>query len=241
MSKIEWTEFTWNPVTGCTKLSDGCKNCYAKRMATRLKAMDIKKYRNEFEVTLHPDELRGKRWNNKMIFVCSMSDLFHDQIPFSFIDDVMSVISNNPTSIFQILTKRTERMVEFFETHDIPLNAWLGTTIESRNYLYRLDLLKQVDAKVRFISFEPLLGCVRKIDLTGIHWVIVGGENSANARPMCKQWVENIHRQCQQANIPFFFKQWGTFGASGIKRSKKANGCLLNGQIYHQMPKMENQ
>lgn len=245
MTKIEWTEKTWNPVTGCNQISDGCKNCYAKAMAKRLKAMGTEKYRNEFEVTLHPDELLGKRWNNTMVFVCSMSDLFHKQVPFSFIDNIMSVISNNPTSIFQILTKRTARMVDFFFDHKaagfackVPDNAWIGTTVENSTYLYRLDLLRQIDAKVRFISFEPLLGDVGKIDLTGIDWVIVGGESGAKARPMRKEWVLNIKEQCEGN---FFFKQWGAFGEDGVKRSKKLNGKQLDGQIYHQMPKMKNQ
>lgn len=235
MSKIEWTEKTWNPVTGCTKISDGCKNCYAERMARRLQIMGIEKYTNCFDVTLHESEL-GKQWKNNMIFVCSMSDLFHEQVPFSFISKVMKVITDNPTSIFQILTKRTANMVDFFSNHKVPDNAWIGTTVENSTYLYRLDLLRQIDARIRFVSFEPLLGDVGNVDLTGIDWVIVGGESGAKARQMRKDWVLNIKEQCVGNATNFFFKQWGMFGEDGVKRSKKLNGKLLDGQIYHQIP-----
>lgn len=238
MSKIEWTGDTWNPVTGCTKISDGCKNCYAEVTALRLKAMGQDKYRNEFEVTLHEDALRDPiHWKNQnMIFVCSMGDLFHADVPFSFIDKVMETIKAAFWHQFQILTKRPERMAEYFAVRKIPKNVWLGTTVENQAVKGRIDSLRGLDAPVRFLSCEPLLEDLGELDLTGIDWVIVGGESGGKARPMKEKWVLSIKEQVEKQGVAFFFKQWGTWGNDGVKRSKKANGKLLQGLVCQEMP-----
>jgi len=235
MSKIEWTGKTWNPVTGCSKTSEGCRNCYAEKMAIRLKAMGQPKYQNGFEITWHESELAFTPKSN-LVFVCSMGDLFHNKVPYEFIDGVMGVIRSYPNSIFQILTKRPKNMKQYFSINTVPSNAWLGVSVENRLALSRIDRLREIDTALRFISFEPLLSDVETLDLRNIHWVIVGGESGSKARPMQKEWVENIHKQCQQANIPFFFKQWGMYGEDGIKRTKRKNGSLLNGKIWQEMP-----
>lgn len=238
-TKIEWTERTWNPVTGCDKVSEGCAHCYAENMARRLCAMHNKKYVNGFKVTIHEESLKEPLswYSPSTIFVCSMGDLFHSSVPFEFIDKVMAVIRKTPKHKYQILTKRAERMSEYFETHQVPSNVWLGVTVEIERTKYRIDYLRNLNATVKFLSCEPLLSDLGEIDLTGINWVIVGGESGTSARPMKEEWVLNIKKQSEQSNVPFFFKQWGTWGYDGIKRNKKANGKLLEGKIVQNMPK----
>lgn len=238
-SRIEWTEQTWNPTSGCTKISPGCKHCYAEVMAGRLRAMRATGYENGFELTLHPSRLSQPLQRRKptTFFVNSMSDLFHEKVPDTFLDDVFSVIQRTPQHTYQILTKRAERLPIFFATRDCPRNVWLGVSIEDRAYgLPRIEYLRQVDARVRFLSIEPLLEDLGQINLKGIHWVIVGGESGPKARLMEKAWVEQIRLQCQANAIAFFFKQWGRWGADGKKRAKKNNGRELNGRIWDQMP-----
>ena len=238
-TKIEWTERTWNPVTGCEKISEGCTHCYAENMARRLCAMHNIKYANGFKVTIHEDSLKEPyTWNKpSTIFVCSMGDLFPQNVPFEFIDKVIDVIRRTPKHKYQILTKRAERMAEYFTTRTIPNNAWLGVTVEVERTKFRIDYLRNLSAKVKFLSCEPLLSDLGTINLTGINWIIVGGESGTSARPMKEDWVLNIKRQADQANIPFFFKQWGTWSQDGVKRNKKANGKLLQGKVVQNMPK----
>lgn len=238
-TKIEWTDRTWNPVTGCTKQSAGCAHCYAEVMARRLTAMGLKKYENGFKPTLHPDDLEEpKKWKKgSNIFVCSMSDLFHPDVPFGFIDRVMQIIEETPQHRYQLLTKRAERMAEYFATHEVPINAWLGVTVECKDVLHRIDFLKSIEnATVRFLSCEPLLEDLGEIDLTGIHWMIVGGESGPKARPMQEEWVMNLRTQAKKHRVSFFFKQWGTWGQDGVKRNKHANGKKLEGKVVQQMP-----
>ncbi len=237
-TKIEWTERTWNPITGCTKQSEGCTHCYAEVMARRLKAMNNKKYINGFIITEHPNDLQEPfNWKKaSMIFVCSMGDLFHKDVSFEFIDKVFDVIRQTPQHTYQILTKRAERMNEYFKERSIPENAWLGVTVENKDTKYRMDYIRDLSAKVKFISCEPLLEDLGNLNLRGINWIIVGGESGVQARPMKAEWAINIKNQAEANNIPFFFKQWGTWGADGIKRNKKANGKILNGNIIQQMP-----
>ncbi len=230
-STIEWTESTWNPVTGCTKISEGCAHCYAERMAHRLKAMGQKNYANGFDVTLHPHTLKiPLKWKKpQMIFVNSMSDLFHNDVPFSFIKKIFNIMSKSYWHRFQILTKRAERLYEVSPKLNWPENVWMGVTIESPSYLCRLEYLSKVPASVKFLSLEPLLGQIPKMDLTNIDWVIVGGESGPGARTMQKEWVIDIQKNCHEENIPFFFKQWG-----GI--NKKKAGRLINGRTFSEMP-----
>lgn len=237
-TKIEWTERTWNPVTGCTKKSEGCAHCYAEVMARRLKAMNNKKYINGFTITEHSDDLLEPfKWKKaSIIFVCSMGDLFHKDVSFEFIDKVFNVIRQTPQHTYQILTKRAERMNEYFKERSIPENAWIGVTVENKNTKYRMDYIRDLSAKVKFISCEPLLEDLGNLNLRGIDWIIVGGESGVQARPMKAEWAINIKKQAEANNIPFFFKQWGTWGADGIKRNKKANGKILNGSIIQEMP-----
>lgn len=242
MSKIEWTEKVWNPVTGCDKVTEGCKYCYAETMAVRLKAMGTAGYENGFEVTLLPERLEQpvKRKKPTLYFVNSMSDLFHEAVPFDFIDKVFDVIQRTPHHVYQILTKRERRMAEYFSGKAVPGNAWIGVTVENQKQgLRRLPFLRQVNAVVRFLSIEPLLEDLGQIDLSGISWVIVGGESGRNARAMEPQWARSVVEQCLEANVPVFFKQWGTFGADGIKRNKKKNGRLLDGSTFDGMPLIE--
>lgn len=243
-TKISWTERTWNPVTGCTKYSAGCANCYAETMAKRLQGMGSKRYKNGFKVTLHPEVLDEpkKVKESSMFFVCSMADLFHKDVPCSFIEFVMMTIEDTPRHTYQLLTKRTEEMHNYFESwwgfESIPKNAWIGTTVENIEAKERIGWLTKIEnAPVRFLSCEPLLSDLGKLDLTGINWVIVGGESGPNARPMKKEWVLNIKRQCEEQGVPFFFKQWGTYGEDGAKRNKKANGCTIDGVTYQAYPK----
>lgn len=240
MSKIEWTEKTWNPVTGCIKVSPGCKHCYAETLSTRLKSMGVRGYENGFELSLLPERLEQPRRRKKptMYFVNSMSDLFQEDVPFAFIEQVINVIEDTPWHTYQILTKRGERMFEFFQSRSVPDNAWLGVSVEDKKYgKLRITSLQKIKAKTRFLSVEPLLEDLGRISLKGIHWVIVGGESGAGARPMKQEWVEKIQTQCQRSKVDFFFKQWGTWGKDGIKRNKSHNGRTLNGKTWDMMPR----
>lgn len=239
-SGIEWTEQTWNPVTGCTKVSPGCKHCYAESLAKRLQAMNAPGYQNGFtEVTLMPERLSQplKRQKPTIYFVNSMSDLFQESVPYDFIDRVMQVISETPRHTYQILTKRAERMRDYFSTRPVPDNAWIGVSVEDKKYgKPRISILREIDAKTRFLSIEPLIEDLGKIDLDDIQWVIVGGESGPKARPMHEEWVISIKHQCIEKNVPFFFKQWGLWGADGVRRSKKANGRVLAGKTWEEYP-----
>lgn len=238
-SKIEWTEQTWNPTIGCTKVSPGCKYCYAEVMAQRLNAMGTPGYENGFQLTLLPNRLLEpfKRKTPTTYFVNSMSDLFHEDVPFSYIDKVFEVISQASQHTFQILTKRSERMAEYFQDKEAPINAWIGVSVEDIKYgVPRIDYLRNVNAHIRFLSVEPLLEDIGDINLENIHWVIVGGESGKNARPMKEEWVESIRKQCEAAGVAFFFKQWGGWGVDGKKRAKKYNGRELNGRTWDNMP-----
>lgn len=240
-SQIEWTEQTWNPTTGCTKISSGCKHCYAEAMATRLQSMKARGYDNGFQLTLMPERLNQplKRKKPTVYFVNSMSDLFHEDIPDSYLDEVFSVIEKTPQHTYQILTKRAERLPEYFNQRNCPGNVWLGVSVEDRKFgVPRIDQLKQVSAAIRFLSIEPLLEDLGTIDLNGIHWVIVGGESGPKSRPMQPDWVENIKIQADKTGVAFFFKQWGGWGADGVKRHKKANGREFGGKTWDQMPEL---
>jgi len=230
---IEWTECTWNPVSGCTKISSGCAHCYAERMAKRLQAMGQYRYRNGFRVTLHPEVIEEPyRWKKpRIVFVNSMSDLFHEDVPITFIQEIFTVMNHCPEHTFQILTKRSERMADIAPLLNWTENIWMGVTVENNDYLYRIDHLRQVDAHVRFLSLEPLLGPLDNLTLDNIDWVIVGGESGPQARPMKEQWILPIKFKCSQTNIPFFFKQWG-----GVH--KKKAGRLLKGQTWDELPKV---
>lgn len=241
-TKIEWTEQTWNPVVGCTKVSSGCKYCYAEVMALRLKAMGTPGYENGFKLSLIPERLEQplKRKKPTKYFVNSMSDLFHEDVPFSYIDRVFEVIDRTPQHIYQILTKRADRMAEYFSKNAAPENAWIGVTVENKKQgLRRIPFLTSVQATIRFLSVEPLLEDLGEVDFSGVHWVIVGGESGPNAREMKPEWAENVRLQCEEQQVAFFFKQWGGWGADGKKRSKKANGRLLNGKTWDDMPRIE--
>nr|WP_244244112.1 phage Gp37/Gp68 family protein [Lysobacter alkalisoli] len=238
-SKIEWTDRTWNPTVGCTKISQGCKNCYALVMAERLKAMGVEAYRMGFRLRLLEERLNEplERKKPTIYFVNSMSDLFHEKIPEAYLDRVFEVIAATPQHQYQILTKRAERMAKYFESRNAPSNAWLGVSVENRKQgVPRIDSLRRVPASIRFLSCEPLLEDLGEIDLTDIHWVIVGGESGAKARPMDASWANSIREQCENQGAAFFFKQWGGWGADGKKRSKSANGRLLEGRTWDQMP-----
>lgn len=238
-TSIEWTEQTWNPVTGCTKISPGCKHCYAETMAKRLTAMGVRGYENGFELTLVPERLSDplKRQKPTVYFVNSMSDLFHEGVPNTYIRKILGIIHKTPQHTYQILTKRAERMSEFFKYCEVPKNAWLGVSVENKKHgLPRIDALRTISAPVCFLSIEPLLEDLGKINLRGIHWVIVGGESGPNARPMKQEWVVNVQRQCERQNVAFFFKQWGGWGSDGKKRPKKQNGRVLLGKTWDEMP-----
>ena len=230
-SHIEWTQMTWNPVTGCTKLSPGCKHCYAERMAKRLKAMGVARYRDGFAVTLHEDLLQLPfTWKRpRLVFVNSMSDLFHRDVPLDFIQRAFDTMERCPQHTFQVLTKRSDRLREVAGDLPWPRNIWMGVSVENTTVAPRIADLQQVPAAVRFLSVEPLLGPIDALPLEGIHWVIVGGESGPGARPMQAAWVESIHAQCKTADVPFFFKQWG-----GTR--KDLTGRELHGQTYDAMP-----
>lgn len=239
-SSIEWTEQTWNPVTGCIKVSPGCKHCYAETMAKRLQAMGASGYEDGFnKVSLMANRLRQplERKKPTVYFVNSMSDLFQTDVPFSYIDKVMETIWQTPRHIYQILTKRADRMLEYFSTRQVPDNAWLGVSVEDKKYgKPRIATLKKIRARTRFLSIEPLLEDLGKLNLNNIHWVIVGGESGLKARPMYQDWVTSVKERCEYYEVPFFFKQWGVWGKDGVKRSKKANGRELYGQVWNDMP-----
>ncbi len=230
-SRIEWTEANWNPVTGCTKVSPGCRFCYAERMAERLQAMGQERYRNGFKLTLQEDvvDLPLKWRKPRVIFVNSMSDMFHKDVPLQFIQRCFDVMQQASQHTFQVLTKRPERVAEFANELVWPKNVWLGTSVENADYVWRITELVKVSAAVRFLSVEPLLGPIPKLPLQGINWVIVGGESGPGARPMEEDWVVEIHKQCRKNKVPFFFKQWG-----GV--NKKKAGRVLEGRTWDEMP-----
>lgn len=258
MSKIEWTNETWNPVTGCTKYSQGCQNCYAEKMHKRLTAMGQEKYSKPFnEVVFHKEALSNHKFSRldtkrKLIFVNSMSDTFHKDVTDSQIKDILDECEWNDPNVFQILTKRAERLPDF----EYPFNVWLGVTVEMAKYKSRMQYLKQTNAKIKFLSCEPLLEDLGELDLTGIDWVICGGESGKNARPMHPDWVRNIQRQCKEQSVSFFFKQWGEWSPCPIKGekirgrklmfngsimflyNKKSSGALLDGREYKEFPKI---
>ena len=230
-SSIEWTEATWNPVTGCTKISPGCKHCYAERMAGRLQAMGQKNYARGFDLTLQPHMLElPLRWRTpQRVFVNSMSDLFHVDVPLEYIQQVFDVMARAHWHRFQVLTKRADRLRAVAPQLDWPRNVWMGVSVESSAYRSRIDDLRAVRARTRFLSLEPLLGPLADLDLAGIDWVIVGGESGPGARPMDPEWVADLRDQCLGAEVPFFFKQWGG-------KNKKATGRVLEGREWNQMP-----
>ena len=230
-TNIEWTEMTWNPVTGCTKVSPGCKHCYAETMSRRLKLMGAERYRNGFNVTCHEDlvDLPATWKRPRVVFVNSMSDLFQAEVPLEFIRRVFETMRKCPQHQFQVLTKRAERLVEVASELHWASNIWMGVSIENADYAFRSVLLKSVPAAIRFLSVEPLLGCIDRLPLDGIHWVIVGGESGPGAREMRSEWVDTIYRQCRERAVPFFFKQWG-----GVQKHR--NGRELFGQTFDEMP-----
>jgi protein gp37 len=231
-SGIEWTESTWNPITGCNKVSPGCKHCYAERMAERLKAMGQANYRNGFELTLQPQMLElPLQWKKpQTIFVNSMSDLFHKEVPVAYIQRLFEVMRRAHWHCFQVLTKRADRLAEVGEQIDWPANVWMGVSVENADYVDRIDCLRGTGAKVKFLSLEPLLGPLAKLDLREIDWVIVGGESGPGSRAMDPKWVADIREQCHGALVPFFFKQWGG-------KNKKKAGRLLDGRTWDEMPR----
>ena len=237
-TKIEWTTETWNPVTGCTQLSAGCANCYAKTIALQMQKNGVRKYANGFTVTMHEYALNMPRLLHEpsFIFVCSMADLFHKDVPFEFIDKVMDVIRSTPWHTYQILTKRAERMAEYFATRAIPANVWLGVSVEASDVKHRIDSLRKLPASIRFLSCEPLVEDLGELDLTNINWVIVGGEHAVNARPMKEPWVLSIKEQTEKQGALCFFKQWGSIGRDGVYRSVERNGSQLQGKTYKAMP-----
>jgi len=242
--KIEWTEQTWNPTAGCSKVSAGCKNCYAETMANRLQAIGIKGYENGFKFSIVPGRLNEpfKRKRPTVYFVNSMSDIFHQDMPEDYLNKIFNVIRETPYHTYQILTKRADRMFDYLSQREIPQNVWLGVTVENRKEgLSRIDKLRKLKASILFLSIEPLLEDLGKINLRNIDWVIVGGESGNRARPMEKEWVVNIKQQCEEEDIAFFFKQWGTWGDDKVKRNKKLNGKELNGKIWQQYPKVIEQ
>lgn len=238
-SKIEWTEQTWNPTVGCTKISPGCKNCYAETMARRLQAMGTPGYEEGFKLKLLPQRLEDplKRKKPTTYFVNSMSDLFHDRIPDEYIEMVFAVIEKTPHHTYQVLTKRAARMARFFKSRKAPNNAWLGVSVENKKHgVPRIAHLRNVPAHIRFLSVEPLVEDVGELDLSDIHWVIVGGESGPKARPMKPEWAESVRLQCEAQDVAFFFKQWGGWGVDGQRRVKSANGRMLNGRTWDAMP-----
>ncbi len=236
-SSIEWTESTWNPSTGCTKISEGCKNCYAERLSQRLYRMRVKKYKNKFRFTQHKDEVDlPKQWKKpRRIFVNSMSDLFHEKSDFTFVGRCFKTMIETDRHVYQILTKRPEKMHEYSKVHEkffgkpIPEHIWLGTSVENRRNIHRIDSLRKINCQIRFISFEPLLASVGKVNLSGIHWAIIGGESGPNYRPVKEEWIQEIISQCEDQGVKIFFKQWG-----GIR--PKSNGRTINGRTYDEYP-----
>jgi protein gp37 len=230
-SHIEWTDATWNPITGCSKISPGCKFCYAERLAHRLQAMGQENYRNGFEVTLQPHMLEHPlRWRRpRRVFVNSMSDLFHADVPTAYIKQVFDVMRRASWHQFQVLTKRSERLLELDSVLKWQTQIWMGVSLENEDYLFRVDHLRKTRAKIKFLSIEPILGSLRKLNLCGIDWVIVGGESGPGARPVDPEWVREIRGRCVAAGVPFFFKQWG-----GVFKSR--TGRVLDGRKWDEMP-----
>ncbi len=236
-SRIEWTEATWNPTTGCTKISAGCKNCYAATLSKRLKAMGLKKYKNEFQFTEHPYELETPlHWKKpRKIFVNSMSDLFHEKAAMEFIGSCFDTMMRARWHTYQVLTKRPKKMAEFstlfykYYGQEIPSHIWMGTSVENEDNVWRIKEIRKVKCDIRFISFEPLIGSVGKVDLDGIDWAIIGGESGYRFRPVQKDWILEIIRQCKQQKVKVFFKQWG-----GIR--PKSGGRVINGRTYDEYP-----
>ena len=236
MSKIEWTELTWNPTTGCSKISQGCKFCYAEIMSKRLQAMGVEKYKDNFKVRVHESELETPfKWKkSKIVFVNSMSDLFHQDVPLDFIRKVFKTMKKNPQHVFQVLTKRSERLLELDTQLEWSHNIWMGVSVEDQKVEHRIDHLRQTSARTKFLSLEPLIGPLPNMNLQNIDWVIVGGESGHNPRPMNPDWVLDIQEQCEQNDVAFFFKQWGG-------KNKKKAGRILNGRTYDEMPEIELQ
>jgi len=235
-TKIEWTEMTWNPVTGCDKISSGCKHCYAEVMARRLQAMGQDKYKGGFKLTLHPEALyEPYKWRkSKVIFVNSMGDLFHKDVPVTYIKKVFRVMKENPQHVFQVLTKRAD-ILRYYDSEDWlewSHNIWMGVTVENTSVVKRIDLLRETNAKVKFLSCEPLLSALPKMNLNGIDWVIVGGESGRTPRPIKEEWVMNIKEQCKKTDVAFYFKQWGG-------TNKKKAGSILKGKLYKEVPQVE--
>lgn len=251
-SNIEWTEKTWNPTTGCNKISAGCKFCYAEVMSKRLKAMGIDKYKNGFKITSHPDSLNMPyEWKKpSLIFVNSMSDLFHKDVPLSFIKRVFEVMNNTPQHTYQVLTKRGDILLKYSKELNWTDNIWMGVSVENELVVNRIDYLRNTDARVKFLSIEPLIGPITNLNLTNIDWVIVGGESGHKARPIEYQWIIDIQKECKKSQTPFFFKQWGKAKYNIDQNDPTINpnhpnhakgGCCLNGKIYREMPSVEKQ
>ncbi|MEW6508806.1 MAG: phage Gp37/Gp68 family protein [Bacteroidota bacterium] len=238
-TKIEWTEKVWNPSIGCDKVSAGCKFCYAEVFAKRLNAMGVEDYKDGFSFKILPHRLEEPLKIKKptKFFVNSMSDLFHEEMPFEYLDMIFDVIKKTPHHIYQILTKRDKIMSAYFYDNEVPDNVWLGVSVENATCKKRIDTLRKINAEIRFISFEPLIGSVGEINLEDIHWAIVGGESGVKARLIKTIWIEEIFKQCKQQDVAFFFKQWGTWGADEIKRNKKANGRKFRGRVWSEFPK----
>ena len=242
LSKIEWTEATWNPTTGCTKISEGCQNCYAEKMSRRLKLMGVKKYKKQFEFTQHEDDVDlPLTWKKpRKIFVNSMSDLFHEKSDLTFVGRCFLTMNKSKHHVFQILTKRPKRMLEYSKQHEkffgdsIDQHIWMGTSVENKKNVNRIDHLRKINCPIKFVSFEPLIGPVGKVDLTNIQWVIIGGESGPKFRPVKKEWIQEIISQCKEQNVKVFFKQWGGF-------RPKSNGRVINGRTYSQFPKIKQQ
>ncbi|WP_187106702.1 DUF5131 family protein [Fusobacterium mortiferum] len=233
-TKIEWTQVTWNPITGCSKISEGCKNCYAERMSKRLKSMKNKRYINGFDVTIHKDLFEEPlKWkSSKIVFVNSMSDIFHELIPDEVILELFKIMNKAKIHIFQVLTKRPERLKKLANKISWTDNIWMGVTVENQKNINRIDILRQTNAHIKFISFEPLLEEISNLNLENIDWAIVGGESGPGAREIKKEWVMSLKEQCRNYNVKFFFKQWG-----GV--DKKKNGRLLDGKEYNEMPNIK--
>ncbi|WP_169784130.1 phage Gp37/Gp68 family protein [Campylobacter curvus] len=238
-----FTFSTWNPTIGCHKVSVGCTNCYAEVMAKRLQSLGNEIYKDGFKFKMLPSRLNEplKAKRPTIFFVNSMSDLFHENMSFEFLDEILTIISQTPHHQYQILTKRPHRMRAYFLTRHIPKNVWLGTTVESSFVKDRIDLIRDLNASVKWLSCEPLINDLGELNLSGIDWVVAGGESGAKARAMKKQWALNLKSECDRQGVAFYFKQWGAWGEDGIKRDKKANGTVLDGKIYKNYPKFSSQ